>query len=314
MNNILTGTFTADGNDKVLDLGVEVQWFEIINKTVADGTTDGSAFHFKWTVDMENGSMYYYHPAADHTSAVEWNTTGFEQFDTSTYAGGSKIVVTGGTNATQPLYSTGDTTGLSDGAIVRIIATDQKDINGYHFSIDTITANTSFRLANTLATAPGIISGAGHYQLVAPNLAAYDMMFPASRVIGNITQATSAVVTTLVDHGYSVNDLVRLAVDDECKMIEMNGLQGTITAVTDSTFTVNIDSSGFTAFEFPEYNNVNFTHAQANVIGDTTTLGFDGSKRNAAFKGMILSSGATKPAGVTNDVIYWRAGKAGSTY
>jgi len=175
--------------------------------------------------------------------------------------------------------------------------------------------NTSFTLANDLATAPGITGqggGVGNfaYKIVAPNREVYDSIFPAKRVIANISRAASAVVTTLVDHGYSVGQKVRINVPATSGMVQMNGLEGKITAVTAGTFTVDINSTAFTAFNFPIYSIPNFTPASVIPNGDTLTLGFDGSTRNTAIRGFVLTAGTTSPAGNNGDVIYWVAEKA----
>jgi hypothetical protein len=79
-----------------------------------------------------------------------------------------------------------------------------------------------------------------------------------------------------------------------------------------STFTVDINSTAFTAFTFPEYDVPEFTPAMVVPNGDTLTLGFDGSTRNLAFKGFVLAAGTILPAGNNGDVIHWTATKAAS--
>lgn len=68
----------------------------------------------------------------------------------------------------------------------------------------------------------------------------------ASKTVTNITKATAAVVTAAT-HGFSVGDTVTFAA--VIGMTEINDRIGVITAVADAnTFTVNIDSTGFTAY------------------------------------------------------------------
>lgn len=310
MNTILKGYFTADGNEKVLDLGVEVQGLEIFNYTEWAASNNGHGYKYEWNSDLGTTALMHYHPAGDHTAAVNATTAAVYQFDSSNYALGASVAVTDATNAVGPVFSTGSTANLYDHTIVRIVGGDQLNLNGLDFSIDTIVANTTFDLANNLATAPGITAGACFYKIVAPNRAVYDKIFPANRIIADISVAASAVVTTLVDHGYAVNQLVRIYVPSNQGMVEMNELTGKITAITASTFTVDIDSSAFTAFTFPTYAIVNMRRAYVVPVGDTTTLGFDGSTRNTAFRGIVLRAGTTKPAGSNGDVIYWKAWKA----
>jgi len=321
MINQLYGSFTADGNNKVLEMGVQVEWLELYNYTQSLATNNGYGYQYYWQRGMGTANFRDYHPAGDTTAARTINTTGVNWVDSSDYTIGANVVVTGGTNATQPVYSTGTTTGLSTGTVVRVNSIDQVNLHGMDFTIDNVIGSTSFRMQNALATAPGIIAGAGNYRIIAPNREVYDAAMsqnkvggymPGKRRIVNITQAASAVVTVSVDHGYQVGQQVRLNVPSYYGMVEMNGLVGTITAITAGTFTVDINSSAFTAFQFPVYTVPEFVDAYSIPNGDTTTLGFDGSTRNTGFKGFILDAGTTAPGGNNADVIYWRAGKAAS--
>jgi hypothetical protein len=312
---ISQGYFTADGNNKTLKVRSDIDWMQIINITEAAASNNGHGFEYEWQRGMGSTGIVKYHPAGDHTAAIDVATSAFNLIDSSTYALGAEVAVSAGTNATRPVYSTASTSGLADGAIVRIRNTDHTNLNGLDFTIDTTVLNTSFRLANTLATAPGLVAGAaGYWRLVAPNIEIYNMFNPSIRNISNITAATSAVVTTLVDHGYAVGQSVRMKVDSNCGMTQMNNLVGTITAVTASTFTLNIDSSAFTAFKFPLPAVGEFTPAQVIPFGDTATSTyantFGGSFLNQGFIGMVLTAGVKQPAGSNADVIYWKAGRS----
>lgn len=311
MNTKIKGRFTADGNNKVLNLGVEVQTFHVINKTQAHGTTDGNGYEFEWTDDMGTALYQTLHPAANTTAANNFVATGITQIDSFNYAVGAKVVVTTSTNAVQPVYTVASSAKLKTGSIVRLVGTDQRNLRGLDFSVDDIdNGGTNFRLKNELATAPGIEAGTGHYRIVAPNREVYDTVFPAKRIISKISQEASAIVTCLVDHGFSVGQLVRINVPNHSQMVEMHGLEGKVTAVTAGTFTLNIDSSAFTAFVFPIYTVNEFTPASVIPIGDTLTLGYDGATRNSAFRGVVLDAGVNAPAGSADDDIYWVAEKA----
>jgi len=308
MSNELNGKFTADGNNKILKIGAEVQWLVLRNSTQAAATNNGYGYEFHWSDEMGSGSFMEYHPAADNTKASTFITAGIDQMTTYNKAIGGAVVVASGTNATQPVYQTGDTSGVSDGSIVRILGSAQKNLHGMDFSVSDLTLNTEFKMAYALATAPGVVSGACTYKLVAANREVYDFIFPKKRTITNISQAASAVVTVSVEHGYSVGALVRINVPSYCGMLEMHGLVGTVTAVSAGTFTLDINSTAFTAFKFPVAATAEFIRAEAIPIGDTTTLGFEGSKDNDSFRGFVLAAGTTSPAGNVGDIIYWRAG------
>lgn len=319
---IQQGSFVSTGLTTTIPLRSDIDWMETINYTASATTTQWLAVRHFWQRGMAVGDgVAYYHAAA--TSAMNilpvatgWNGAvypGFYLIDSSAALLGPNIAVTAGTNATQPVYSTANTALLAAGSIVRINNTAHTNINGLDFSVDTIVANTSFRLANTLATAPGAIAGAaGFWRYVAPDLETYKLFYPANRTIANISQAANAVVTTLVDHGYTTGQQVRIKVPAACGMIEINDLTGTVTNINASTFSININTTTFTAFNFPLPAAVPFTPAEVIPAGETPNLlGLLGdSTTNVGYIGMMLGAGVGGPAGQVNDVIYWKAGKS----
>ena len=311
---MLQGGFTADGSAKTLKLRSDIDWIEITNLTNMAATRNGDGCKYYWQKGMGAAAIVDYHPAADHTIAVTVTDDALDVVDTSNYDLGASVAVTAGTDATRPVYATGDTSGLTNGSIVRVFSTDHETLNGVDFTIDSLTENTSFRLANTLATAPGIIAGAGTYRLVAPNVEIYSMFTPSNRNIADISVASSAVVTTLVDHNYSVGQAVTFRVNEAHGMTQINKLVGNITAVTTSTFTVDIDSSGFTAFKYPEAADSPVVHATVVVVGDQPGSTNDqlavGKMYNQSYIGVVLQPGAALPAGIAGNVIKWRAGKS----
>lgn len=329
MNNdiIQQGYFTSTGVNYTVKMLSDMDWMRVVNFTQSATNNNGYGTEYFWQRGMGTSGILYYRPAADQTLASEVAAGMFTAVNTGNQTLGATIATTAGTDATRPLYSTGDTAGISAGAVVRINATAQTDINSLDFTVDTVTANTSFRLANTVATTPGAIAGVGTWRLVAHNLEEYKIIKPSARVIANITQAASAVVTTLVDHGLSVGQRVKFSIPHVVYgMTQLDGLNGIVTAVSAAgawpqTFTVNIDTTAFTAFAFPTIANMAaygaFTNAQVFPMGQGTTgtynYTFEDAITNQAFIGMILTAGTTGPAGNTGDVVYWTAGKSFNT-
>jgi len=323
---IQQGVFTSAGVNHTLVLESGVDWIRTYNMTTAANATQWDSVEHYWQASMNAGdSLIWYHAAATQALSLTTSVAGFNAIanrpafypiNSSTMSSGTPIAITAGTNATQPVYSTANTGFLAAGAIVRIYGTAQTDINGLDFSVDTIVANTSFRLANTLQQAPGVIAGAnGFWRYIAPDLATYKLFYPGNRVIANITAANPAVITTLVDHGYTAGQAVRINVPAVCGMQEMNGLIGTVTVVNASSFSVNIDATGFSAFAFPLTTAVPFTPAEVVPVGATPSVlqPLGDATTNVGYTGIILgSAGAVSgsPVGVSGDVIYWRAGKS----
>lgn len=317
---IQQGRFTSDGSTRTISIRSDVDWMKVYNITVAAANqTTAVGVEYYWQRGFPAGAMWEYlkSNAANAANLSQYATSGgFTLVDSSSQAPGAAIAITAGTNATQPVYSTANTSTLATGSIVRLDnSTGQLQLSGIDFEVDSVVSNTSFRMRYVLDSAPGAAATAGNYRIIPYN----PIFYPRRRYIINITNAASAVVTLSVTHGYTVGQQVRFNVPAIFGMVEMNGLIGTITAVntTLNTITVNIDSSAFTAFDIPASADVPLTWAQTVPLGEDTAQALSSSvnilgdaTENQAVLGISLAAGANSPAGQTSDVIYWVAGKS----
>lgn len=69
--------------------------------------------------------------------------------------------------------------------------------------------------------------------------------------ISNITQGKPCVVTVIEQNTYVVGQLVYFSVPSSYGMYQIDGLSGEITVVSSQDFTVNLDTSAFSAFVVP---------------------------------------------------------------
>lgn len=320
---IQQGRFTSVlGGNVTLSLRSDVDWMEVINFTNAAATGDDGCV-FKWRRGFAAGAAIrmFKDGGANNLNLGTLTTGGFTLVDTSGTALGNPVVITAVSDNVDAAISTGSTTGVTAGTIVRLSGvTGSPGLAGIDWTVDNIAGDTSFDIAVTLPTAPGAAGTAGNYRIVN-----FDpIYYPRRRTIVNITRANPAVVTMSIPSGYTVGQQVRFHVPEAVNgMIEMDGLDGTVTAVNDATatqtITVDIDASGFTAFTFataaesanpltrPSVVPFGIDTAQAltsavDILGDATV--------NLSVLGMILGGGANNPAGANNDVIYWQAGKS----
>ena len=325
---IQQGYFTSDGTDKVIPLRSDVDWVEVHNLTNIAAATQWAAVEWYWQRGMtDDDSLLKFHAAATQvismsTSAIGFNGAvyrGISPIDSTDKTPGASVAVTAGTNATRPVYSTADTGRLVAGSIARVVSTAHTNLNGLDFSVDTVTLDTSFRLANTLATAQGAIAGAaGYWKYIAPNVTVYNMFNPRKRVIANITAANPGVVTTLVDHGYATGQKVRIKVPTVSGMVELDDQLVTVSRINASIFSIGVDTSGYTAFTFPVIASVPCRFPQVIPVGVDTEYNylFDDALENTGFIGIILGTSSAaaialgSPGGTTGDVIKWRAGKS----
>lgn len=321
------GRFTSTGSAVTIQLRSDLDWMWVINQTVSYAAGAGTGAEFYWQRGYAQGRGDIYTKTAVTNALAKAQiaaNAGFFLVDSSVNLPGPSVALTGITAGNPPVVNTASTAGLNSGDIVRIFSTvGALQLAGLDFTIDTIVANTSFELAY-MAQIANANPGAGTYRRIPYN----PYFYPWNRYITKISQAAQAIVTLSVTHGYTVGQVVRFIVPTVSAaaygMTELNGLQGTIVAVgqadadgVTNTITVDIDTSGFTAFAFPLTTDPGFTPAQvvpigentaealllgANILGDATV--------NQAYIGIQLMAGTASPAGVNGNVIYWVAGKS----
>jgi len=316
---IQQGSFTSDGLARTIALRSDVDWMEVINYTNFISTTADEGCRYTWRRGMAAGlGLVEFHAAADDTMGASEIAagTGFTLYDSSTATVGAQVAVTDVTAAAPPLVLTGTTTGLiANSSIIRLdaIVGGLQMCGSMDFSVGAVVGATSAALAHMPQP---IAATTGFYRIIAPST----MFYPKHRFITAISQAASAVMVTSVTHDYVVGQRIKMSVPAAFGMVEMDGLEGTITAVVttgttgNNTITVDIDSTGFTAFAFPLTAAAPFSPAMITPVGVSATdtyghLTTDATVNNATI-GMTLAAGALGPAGETADVCYWSAGKS----
>lgn len=310
----LGGYITSAGSPFIVPLTFQPDYFEILNYTqMATQNATGQIVESKW----QNGFAAGYAETitkTNSTDALNGNiatSNGFTQVSTEPFNNsttpvyGSNIVVTAvSASATPPVVATGTTTGLVAGStvikLVNVLGSPQ--YNGIPFTIGTVVGSTSFTLKYAPALTVAGTTGLYHVR----NLT--NQWSPGSRIIMSISQANQAVVTFSETHPWVVGDKIQLLVDPKYGMVEMNGLVGQVMAINTSTnaVTLNINSSGFTAFAFPLAAAYPFTFAQAVSVGEIPTM-TSGVTANDAITGIQVGSAV---CGSASDVLYWRAWKS----
>lgn len=306
-NKLYQGRFTSTGTATDLILPSEVDYFEITNHTNRNSTANpgvtkeahwqrGLADASAWVMRNTNGA------ATDQSTVI--TTDGFTLVRSdATVQLGTTLPATAITAATPQVVSMASTAGLANGDVVLVSgSTGQLQTSGIPYTISSVVLNTSITLANSVGAGFAAAATAANItKVLYPN-----RFLPKLRYVTQITQAASAVVRTSVDHQFSVGQTVRMHVSSDYGMTEMDGLLGEITAVTASTFTLNIDSTGFTAFAFPTSAVAagGVTPAHVTPEGDTGNTIFAGSFTDNDYVAMRLGTGVV---GANSDVIYWRA-------
>ena len=310
------GRFTSDGTDKEIAVRSDIDWMKVINWTIAaaDQTTAiGTEYYWQRGMSDDTGLVYKKSNAANAANLIDdLTSSGFTLLDTSVMTlGALNSTISAVSAATPPLVSLTSTTGISDGDVVRLYnVTGAQQLGGVDFMVDNLVANTQF----DLQWAPTIVAGTtGSLRKIVNWNPLY---YPRNRTIVSISKAASAVVVLTVTHGYTVGQKVRFSVSSDFGMTEIDGLTGTVTAISTAanSITVDIDTTAFTTFAWPLTAAVPVTHAQVIPVGEAAESSYvnllDDATLNTGIIGMRLAGGAGAPGGANTNVMYWVAGKS----
>ena len=305
--SMLQGSFTSDGNVRQINLPFRPTRFETYNATAWDSVANPGVTKRAW----------WFEGLADNNAFTVRNTNGAatDQSDFITVDGfrfidpallGAPLVdtaITGATAASPVVVTMSANHGLVTGDLVVFASTTQMlQITDQVWQV-TVTGPTTFSI-----TAPG-----GTFALPATAgtvRRAFASEYQPSKVyVQGISAAANAVVTTTFDHGYAVDQVVTMHVPEFWGMTEMDNLQGRITAVTANTFTLDINSTGFTAFAFPTSAQVGAGAGTAHAVNigiERSNLLTD-SILNTSRRSMFLGASIV---GANSDIISWTAWSA----
>jgi hypothetical protein len=344
MNTILTqGSFTSDGLSRVLRIPSGCDYFQIFNYTLASAYTANSAFRWTWQYGMGDNNAIHETNLADHffantaaivaTGGAAASTRGITVFDSTTQTPSAARATTATTPAANPVVSAANTASLFiNETVIRLYSiANTPTICGIDYTVTAVTNNTNFTLPSHRTALPA--GGAGTYRII--SYTADPLFYPTNRTVINVAvNGTQANITTSVRHYYAVGMKVRFNVPASCGMTELNGQVGTITAVNTggnyNLFTVDIDVSTYTAFEWPLLADVPCSYANVSPAGEDSTLNgaapgyanlFSDAVYNQGYKGVLLGAGIPaagpdltalrySPAGRDGDVLYWTAYKS----
>ena len=266
---------------------------------------------------------------------------------------GPAVATTATSNQTRPIVTTASTAGVAVGTVIQVTnnAGANTSVYGIPMVVGAVTLNTNFTLltaSNALANVPGAAGTNGFYRIINVD----SPFYPRARYVTNITQAVNPTVATSIAHGLTPGQAIRFSIPTQSGMTQLNPTAqnnyqyATVLTVVDAyTFTIDINTTNYTAFTFPtvaqqpcsypELQPVGENTAQALVLTGSQVPGTPGlqipntntgiladSTVNTLYLGMILGTGGTGtalgtaisgPAGsIAGDVMYWVAGK--STY
>lgn len=251
------------------------------------------------TSTASNGFTYvtkYPDPEAAVTGSTITNATPAVATQTNTYSEGDSVVIY---NSTGALMYSGMTFTISS------VSGSGYTLLGLNTPGSAATAFTSRRVAKVGRVEPRFLYVTG------------------------ITQAAQAVVTVSTAHSYVVGQKVEFLIPGSFGMIQLNNYSlaqnnpPVITAVTAYTFTINVNTTSFTAFAFPASSSSPTAQLFATVSSAGQSTQFNPitnvqtgyNFQYVPFHSgllvpyMYLPAGAQSPGGAANDTIVWQAYK-----
>lgn len=251
------GFFTAPSSQmKQLALPGRPDLFYLENVTDWGDDTAITAVKSEWETGLSEGQAFTTDQAVT-TGILSSNfvtANGYTFFNTAQPPTFAPLATTGiSGNAGTFICTMANTGSIAVGDYVRLYATTgELQIAGYVFQVTAVTTNTSITLGymasggQTFAAA----ATAGQVKKIIPNL-----MYPRKMLIAGISQAAQGVVFFTTKNDFTPGELVSFRIPSEFGMTQLNNVQARVLSVTNSStvssITIDLNTSGFTAFAFP---------------------------------------------------------------
>lgn len=251
------GSFTSDATlAKQVVLSDRPDLFWIKNRTAWGDDAAETSVEAWWRRGMAQGAAQTTDQAVTTgiLSSEAVTSGGFTFIDTSNpplFAALATTAITG--SAGTFVVSMTNTALIAVGDWVLLYATiGELQIAGYKFQVTAVTANVSITLGYMASSGITFAADAitGFVKKYIPN-----RMYPRYSFIANITAAAQAVVYFTGKNDYTPGEILSFRVPDVFGMQEMNLVQARVLSVvnsaTVSSVTLDLDSSGYTAFVYP---------------------------------------------------------------
>jgi len=363
-SRMVKGHFTSTGAAKIINLPFKPDAIEMWNFTANGTPAQNNVPYAYWDADMGQGTaIASYFNATPVLSSGNITSGGFSTFSAGLLLQyGPTLAISGITKADPAVVTTTTNHGLKSGDVVifsnlyQSATTGMPQIAGIPFTV-TVTGATTFTIPwNTNQSSYTALSGSPAGAVVKQVLYPY-LYMPGVAFITALTLSTTTTVHTTTAHNYVVGQEVAFRIPTSWGTYQLNSLPNTlipgspiygyVISVTDyNTVVVNIDSTGYTAFD----SNPTFAEAIAGMsfpqivaVGDVNTGGvqisagsplypspysvpigttrvptingpaIQGAYVNNTSQGFVIGSGAltglasTVLVGDAEDVIYWRA-------
>ena len=357
-SRVMRGSFTSTGSAQIVNLPAKPGSIQFWNYTASTTPAQHGIPKAYWSAGMGQGfavvDLFNSTPVLTTDTVIANGISTFSAGQLLQY--GAQIGISGITKASAGVVTTTAAHGYATGDVVifqglaQSSTTGMQQLAGIPFTI-TVTGSTTFSIPwNTNQSNFTAISGSPTGAFVKKILYPY-LYEPGVNVISAITTGTTTTITTTTANSFVAGQEVAFRIPSSYGTTQLNSLPniaipgqplyGYVVSVTNSTtFVVNINSTGYTAF------NSNQTYAsfpglqfpQVLAVGDVNTGGVQissgsvlypspsinsvstingpailGSYVDNTAQGFIIGAGATQGdasavlVGANGNVIYWEA-------
>lgn len=330
---ISQGTFTqpATAVNQIIPLPSSADYFKTVNLTqMATTNATGRCVGGEWY----GGALFNNNDGIRWTKSNSTSVINMDFFSTSTASAGftyvtsfpqpeAAVVGTAITNASPAVVTMTNT--YSEGDVVVLYnTTGMLQISGMAFTISSV-SGSGFTLLGLDASGFSAAATA----VTARRISKVMPVEPRFLYVTKITQAANAVVTVSEAHSYVVGQKVEFQIPGSFGMIQLNNFNQPgnkppiITAVTTYTFTINVNTTNYTAFAFPTSASSPTAQLFATVASagqaatfnpiTNVTTGYNFQyvpfHTGLFIPYMYVPAGLLSPGGSANDVIVWQAMK-----
>ncbi len=304
-------------------------YFRVVNQTQQAASQSGAVgYEYEWYSNPSfpvGGANVTYKGSAGAVTTAQISTAGFTYL--SGYPAPQSAYVGTAITAASPAVASGfSSLPYSNGdRVVLYNTTGMAQIGGMEFTISSVSSS-----GFTLLGLPAAGFAAAATAVTARRVYQYNSVLPEFLYITAISQASAAVITVSVDptNLVYVGQKLVFQIPASFGMVQMNsenlnGIPVIVTAVDYAAyqFTVNVNSSAFTAFAFPA-STLSPTaplFATCAPAGSYTSYnpqlqtytGYDFARQpfrsSQEFPLMSLAGGAGSPGGAADDIMWWEA-------
>lgn len=281
-------------------------------------STAGNMFEFYPGLDPQGSSFEWFRNNST-TVLQKYNTTGGFVYNTKYPDPEASLLGTTITQASSAVASVTNTYSNGDRVVI-YNAVGMEQISGMTFTISSV-SGSAFTLSGLDSSGFAAAATAFNVRRIAPAARVEPRFFYVTKV----SQATQAVVTLSEAHDYVVGMKVEFTVPGSFGMVQLNNfnqpqsLPAVIVAVGTYTITVNVDTTGYTAFAMPASSGSPTTQLFATVAPAGASTQVTGTFPNQVVTGynfqyqpfrsglfipyVVLPAGADSPGGQANDVL-----------